>query len=199
MSAVWRDNYPYRSRHGGAKKNLFRSMRSGLFGSGTTFGDKPAPEILYPDFAPREIRPGEMRAADANVTEEQDIQPAEDRMRLDACNGALDHLARNAVVQSIQLVNQELKRLRSLIDESGADDPHLPDAEEELLGCSTVATELQQRNRREIVQQYATLRRIDCRLVASPSPGPRPDDASSWLDMMNDGRPPARRPLNPRR
>jgi hypothetical protein len=138
--------------------DLFRSVREEQFGSGTVIEGKPAPEILYPDFEPRELPSGKIRAADvkfsddtkewvksgggtslfdkANVfkskkwlsftipsgTEVPDslniretgynktfqanhyqIESAAKLMRVDAYKGALDNLARNAVVRSIAL------------------------------------------------------------------------------------------------
>lgn len=137
--------------------DLFRSVTEEQFGGGTVIEDKPAPEILYPDFEPRELPSGKTRAADvkfskdklwvksgggtslfdkANVfkgkkwlnftipegTEIPDslnirntgynvtfkathyqIESAAKLMRVDAYKGALDNLARNAVVRSIEL------------------------------------------------------------------------------------------------
>lgn len=54
----------------------------------------------------------------------------------------MNELSNQSLVYLVQLVDEELKRLNSEIDDRDAEDPLLPDVEEDLLACSQVATEL---------------------------------------------------------
>jgi hypothetical protein len=55
----------------------------------------------------------------------------------------MNELSNQSLVYLVQLVDEELKRLKAEIDDRDAEDPLLPDVEEDLLDCSQVATELQ--------------------------------------------------------
>jgi predicted nucleotidyltransferase len=100
--------------------HLFRSVRVEQFSGGTVIEQKPAPEILYPDFAPRLLPSGKTRAADVTVTvseEKEWVNSGGGTSLFDQANvfkskgwlsftlpeGTLDNLARNAVVRSIEL------------------------------------------------------------------------------------------------
>lgn len=137
--------------------DLFRSVRIEQFSGGTVIADKPAPEILYPDFEPRRLPSGKTRGADVTLSADKEwvssgggtslfdqanvfksngwlsfaipegtevpaslnirntgynnafkathfqIESAARTMRVDAYKGALDNLARNAVLRAIEL------------------------------------------------------------------------------------------------
>ena len=137
--------------------DLYRSVRADQFPNGTVIEDQPAPAVLYPDFEPRLLSHGKVRAADVELSDDKQwvkagggtslfdrpgvfksrgwvafqiptgtivpeslvirrtgynktfqadhyqIESATERMRLDAFKGALDNLARNAVVRAIEL------------------------------------------------------------------------------------------------
>lgn len=137
--------------------DLYRSVRTEQFPNGTVIDDRPAPEVLYPDFQPRLLPSGRIRAADVELSDDKQwvrtgggtslfdrpavfkargwvsfevpagtivpeslqirgtgynrafqadhyqIESATQLMRLDAFKGALDNLARNAVVRAIAL------------------------------------------------------------------------------------------------
>jgi hypothetical protein len=55
----------------------------------------------------------------------------------------MNELSNQSLVYLVQLVAEELKRIEDDIDDRDAEDPTLPDLEEELLDCSQAATELQ--------------------------------------------------------
>lgn len=54
----------------------------------------------------------------------------------------MNKLSNQSLVVLVQLVKQEVERLASLRDRMDAEDPLLPDLEQELLDCSLVADEL---------------------------------------------------------
>lgn len=137
--------------------DLFRSVRTDQFPHGTVVDEKPAPEVLYPDFEPRLLPSGKRRQADVTLSEDKQwvksgggtslfdrpdvfkakgwstfaipngtvvpdslvvrftgfnqsfqanhyqIESRTELMRVEAFKGALDNLARNAVVRSIEL------------------------------------------------------------------------------------------------
>jgi hypothetical protein len=56
---------------------------------------------------------------------------------------AMNELSNQSLVYLVQLVAEELRRIEDDIDDRDAEDPSLPDLEEELLDCSKAATELQ--------------------------------------------------------
>ncbi len=141
------------------KVDLFRSVIDEQFPKGTIIDDKPAAEILYPDFEPRTLPSGKMRRPDVVLSKDKlwvkskggtslfdrekvfkskkwisfkipkdtlipdslvvrftgykeifkanhyQIECATDLMRVDSYKGALDNLARNALVKSIELAN----------------------------------------------------------------------------------------------
>lgn len=140
--------------------DLFRSVRTEQFPHGTIIDEKPAPEVLYPDFEPRLLPSGKLRQADVSLSGDKQwvkrdggtslfdrpnvfkakgwstfgipsgtvvpdslvvrltgfnqsfqanhyqIESRADLMRIEAFKGALDNLARNAVVRSIELARQ---------------------------------------------------------------------------------------------
>lgn len=140
--------------------DLFRSVRIEQFPNGTIIEDKPAPEVLYPDFEPRVLPSGKKRKADVSLSKDKlwvksgggtslfdrdkvfkskswlsfeipkdivipdsliirftgfnqvfkanhyQIECLAELMRMDSFKGALDNLARNAVVKSIELENK---------------------------------------------------------------------------------------------
>jgi hypothetical protein len=51
--------------------NLYRSVRIESFPAGTIINDKPAPEILHPDFEPRILPSGKQRKADVKLSEDK--------------------------------------------------------------------------------------------------------------------------------
>ena len=142
------------------KVDLFRSVRIEQFPQGAIIETQPAPEILYPDFEPRQLPNGKNRQRDiesfadgkgdmwveagggtslfdrdkvfpgkkwlsfdlpvGTVIPESliirftgyntryqanhyQIEPRAKTMRMDAYMGALDNLARNAIVRSVEL------------------------------------------------------------------------------------------------
>jgi hypothetical protein len=142
--------------------DLYRSVRVDSFPNGTVINEKPAPEVLYPDFVPRVLPSGKRRAADVKVedgwvhagggtslfdrpgvfttrgwlsfdipkgtvvpdslviqftgrnealqADHYQIESRTNKMRVEAYKGALDNLARNAVVRSIELANGRQSR-----------------------------------------------------------------------------------------
>jgi hypothetical protein len=52
-------------------------------------------------------------------------------------------LSNQSLVYLVQLIDEELKRLKAEIADRDAEDPFLPDVEQNLLHCSQLATELQ--------------------------------------------------------
>lgn len=51
--------------------DLFRSVRTDQFPHGTVVDEKPAPEVLYPDFEPRVLPSGKRRQADVTLSEDK--------------------------------------------------------------------------------------------------------------------------------
>ena len=141
---------------------LWRSVRAEQFPDGTVIDGAPAPGVLFPDFHPREVSPGNTRAADVDLfkdtagnewikqgggtslfdradvfkgkgwrsftlpkgtvvpesltvrftgrnarfaADHYQIECVAKTMRVDAFKGALDNLARNAVVRLVELAH----------------------------------------------------------------------------------------------
>jgi hypothetical protein len=140
--------------------DLFRSVRVEQFPEGTVINEKPAPEVLFPDFEPRLLPSGIRRKADVRLSSDKQwvysgggtslfdrknvfkgkswlsfdipegtevppslivkftgnnptfnanhyqVESRAGRMRLDAYKGALENLARNAVLRALELTQR---------------------------------------------------------------------------------------------
>lgn len=149
---------------------LYRSLRKEQFPNGTVIEEKPAPDVLYPDFEPRVLPSGKRRPADVMLSKDKQwvhpnggtslfdkpnvfksrgwtafdipegtIIPASLVVRhtgfnqtfqanhyqiecgkmitLEAFKGALDNLARNAVIRSIELAKNKTPKNKEICND----------------------------------------------------------------------------------